>query len=171
METYVKIYGLMPNKLEMKHIKIALTKYGDTIVELMKADLVRNKKVATGNLVNEMKSYVEEEDDRAFLYVDMPSYGRYVDSGRKPNSKLPPVKSIRDWVKIKGIRSSNPRTSQEQLVYLIRRAIGIRGVPAVPFLDIWETHYDELEDIIANAALEDLEDEINDFVDEFNKNN
>jgi len=160
----------MADYLEMKRIKAALIKYGDTIVELMKDELVKNKKVATGNLVNEMKSYVEEEDDRAFLYIDMPSYGRYVDSGRKPNSKMPPIKSIRDWINIKGIRP-NKKMTQDQLAFVMAKSIGIKGVPAVPFLDIWELHYNELEDIIAEAAAEDLEENINDFVKEFNKNN
>jgi len=160
----------MADYLEMKRIKAALIKYGDTIVELMKDDLVRNKKVATGNLVNEMKSYVEEEDDRAFLYVDIPSYGRYVDSGRKPNSKMPPIKSIRDWIKVRGIRP-NKKMTQDQLAFVMARSIGIKGIPAVPFLDIWELHYNELEDIIAEAAAEDLEEVINNFVDEYNKNN
>jgi len=160
----------MADYLEMKRIKAALIKYGDTIVELMKDELVKNKKVATGNLVNEMKSYVEEEDDRAFLYIDMPSYGRYVDRGRKPNSKMPPIKSIRDWINIKGIRP-NKKMTQDQLAFVMAKSIGIKGVPAVPFLDIWELHYNELEDIIAEAAAEDLEENINDFVKEFNKNN
>lgn len=170
MEIYVKIYGQMADYLEMKRMKEALIKYGDTIVELMKDYLVSNRKVATGNLVNEIKSYVEEEDDRAFLYIDMPNYGRYVDSGRKPNSKMPPIKSIRDWINIKGIKP-NRKMTQNQLAYLIARSIGIRGIKAVPFLDIWETHYNELEEIIENAAAEDLEAAIDDFVKEFNKNN
>jgi len=161
----------MADYLEMKRITQALTKYGDTIVELMKDFLVRNKRVATGKLVNEMKSYVEEEDDKAFLYVDVANYGKYVDSGRKPNSKWPPVKSIRDWIKVKGIKPNKPKMTQEQLAFVMARSIGIRGVPAVPFLDIWDNHYEELEEIIEDAAAEDLEDAINDFVKEFNKNN
>jgi hypothetical protein len=139
----------------------------------MKDELVRKKKVATGNLANEIESYVEEEDDRAFLYLDVPSYGKFIDSGRKPGSKYPPVKSIRDWIKVKGIKPNKSRgvRTEEQLIFLIRRAIGIRGIDPVPFLDIWDIHTDELEELIEDAAAEDVEDVINAFVKDFNKNN
>ena len=152
----------------MTQIVKVLNHYGDDIVELMKQKLQQDRKVATGELINTMDSYVEEEDGKAFLYVDVASYGRYVDEGRKPNSKWPPVKAIRDWVKIKGIRPRNNQT-EEQTIFLIRRAIGIRGIPAAPFLDIWDLHINELEELIEDAAVEDFSSIIHNYIDKFNK--
>ena len=75
------------DRLQLNRVKKALQTYGDEIIELMKQRLQQGRKVATGNLINDMESYVEEEDNKAFLYLDIPSYARYVDEGRKPNSK------------------------------------------------------------------------------------
>lgn len=170
----------MADYLEMKRIKAVLVKYGETIVELMRDELRRQGKDATGNLIKKIDSYVEEEDDKAFLYLDVPTYGRkYVDGdgynwARRPNKTYPPKKEIRDWIRVKGIRPdgrSKGAKTEDQLVFLIRRAIGVRGIRATPFIHIFYDNYDKLEELIENAAAEDLEEKINEFVKEFNKNN
>lgn len=157
------------DRLQLNNVTKALKMYGDDIVELMKQRLQQGRKIASGNLINEMNSYVEEEDDKAFLYVDIPSYARYVDEGRKPNSKWPPKKPIDDWMTQKGIRARN--MTKDQLSFLIRRKIGIRGIAAFPFLDIWDMHVEELEELIEDAAIEDVEKVINEYIKDFNKKN
>jgi hypothetical protein len=155
------------DRLELDNLSKALIKYGDYITNIMKDELVSNKKVATGNLVNDMRTYVEEEDDKAFLYLDVPSYGKFVQSGRKPNSKFPPDKPIRGWVRDKGIAKADKKAN-DSFIYLLRRAIGIRGIEPLPFMDIWNLHTDELEEIIEDAAEEDVLEAVKDFVKDFN---
>ena len=144
-------------------------KYGEYVTEQMKNKLQEDGKVATGELINSLEPYVEEEDDKVFLYVDVKPYGRYVDEGRKPG-KWPPRKAIREWIKQKGIRPRNKQT-EEQTTFLIQRSIGIRGIKASPFLDIWDMYVNELEEIIAEAAAEDVVEVLDEFIKDFNKNN
>ena len=158
------------DRIELTNVKKALMKYGVYITELMKQKLQQDGKVATGNLINEIKPYTETEEDKEFLYVDIPRYGVYVDRGRKPNSKMPPVKKIREWVSIKGIRPIN-NMSLDQTAFLIARSIGIRGIKASPFIDIFFNNVDELNDLIEESAVEDMENVINEYIKEFNKNN
>jgi len=156
-------------RVHWKRVRSALLRYGDEIVELMKQKLQQDGKVATGNLINDIKAYTENDEDNEYLYVEIPSYGQYVDSGRRPNSKFPPRKSIRDWINVKGIRPSRG-TTKKQLEYLIQRAIGVRGIDPAPFIDIFYQHTDELNDLIEESSRADLEDTINEFVKEYNKN-
>lgn len=155
------------DRLQLNNIKNALLNYGDEIVELMKQRLQQGRKVASGDLINEMNSYVEEEDEKAFLYLDIPSYARYVDEGRKPNSKMPPEQPILEWMTQKSIIS---KKSEKQTAFAIRKMIGIRGIKSFPFLDIWDLHVEELEELIEDAAVEDLEEAIDEYIKDFNKN-
>jgi hypothetical protein len=53
-------------------------------------------------------------------------YFKYVDEGRKPNSKQPPIKPIQSWVTHKGIRFNN--MSSKQTAFIIARSIGKKGI-------------------------------------------
>lgn len=156
-------------RIKWRRMSLALARYGDEIVELMKNELQRHGKVATGELINTMKSYTEQEDDKQYLYVDFKDYGVYVDSGRRPGQKRPPLQAIREWIDVRGI---NPQgITKDQLSFLIQRKIGIRGIDPSPFIYLFTEHIDELNDMIADSSREDLEETINEYIKEFNRNN
>ncbi len=48
--------------------------------------------------------------------------------------KMPPYELIADWVKRKGIQPKDPKMTQEQLIFLIRRKIGDYGLKARPYM-------------------------------------
>jgi hypothetical protein len=151
------------DRIEFNSLKKVLMRYGMDIVNLMKTELSNNGKRNTGNLIDSLRPYTEEDDDKEYLYVEMPKYGEYVDSGRRPNSNFPPREPIRTWIRQKGIRPNEGMTEQ-QLVYLIQRKIGIRGVEAVPFINIFYDNVDNLNDMIEDSTKEDLENNINEFI-------
>ena len=159
----------MAERIHWSRITAALKRYGDDIVELMKQKLQQDRKNATGNLINSLNAYTEQEGDNKFLYVEMAEYGQYVDSGRRPGSRWPPRQPIRKWISDRGIRPKQGM-SMEQLTFLIQRKIGVRGIQAAPFIDIFYDHTDELNDLIEESAREDLEEAINEFVKDYNKN-
>ena len=82
------------------------------------------------------------------ITVTLPEYAKFVDSGRKPGSKPPPIKAILKWIKDKGINPEprpNPSKSDnkapeekvitdEQLAFAISKAIATNGVKAKPFI-------------------------------------
>jgi hypothetical protein len=162
----------MKDRIHWKRLGVALRKYGDVVVEKMKDELQRHGKVATGELINTMSSYTEMEDDKQYLYIDYKKYGDYVDSGRDPGGKGPPfdpVDPIREWIDVRGIRPQG--ISKDSLAFLIRRKIAIKGIDAAPFLYLFWDHIDDLNDVIADSAREDVENNINDYINNFNKNN
>jgi hypothetical protein len=159
----------MKDKIHWKRLGVALRKYGDVVVEKMKDELQRHGKVATGELINTMSSYTEMEDDKQYLYIDYKKYGDYVDSGRDPGKKPPPRKHIREWIDVRGIRPQG--ISKDSLAFLIQRKIAIKGIEAAPFLYLFWDYIDDLNDVIADSAREDVENNINDYIIDFNKNN
>ena len=58
----------------------------------------------------------------------------YVEEGRRPG-RMPPPRSLLDWIKVARIRPRDPHMSQEDLAYVIARSIGRRGIPPRPFLE------------------------------------
>jgi len=156
-------------RVKWKRIRRALVKYGDVIVERMKDEISNHNRIATGELINTMLSYTEREDDRDYLYIEMAEYGQYVDSGRRPNSKRPPREPIRQWIDDKGIRPTG--ITKDQLSFLIQRSIGIKGIDPAPFLYLFYDHIDDLNDIISLSAREDIEDNINNYIKDFNRDN
>lgn len=66
--------------------------------------------------------------DNLFMLI-FPDYVEYINSGRKPNSKMPPVDAIVTWARQKGIQTDNGT------IWKIRRGIAENGIKPRPILD------------------------------------
>ena len=129
--------------------------------------------VASGDLVNDLKIKLIDENDGVQFQVIAPPYAKYIDYGVKgkssskkaPNSpfkygdKMPPAAPIDKWIvrkNIKGSRDAKGRfVARKQLSFLIRKAIQHRGIKAVEFT---EPYYDNLEFLEKDLAKELGED-------------
>lgn len=151
----------------MTHLETSLLKFGEALVKEARDVLIAADKNATGELIKSLRSYTEEDEDKTYLYLEVAKYGVFVDSGRRPG-RMPPREPIRQWIRQRGIRPSG-NISEESLAFLIQRKIGVRGIPATPFLHLFYDVANELGDIIEESAVEDLEENINEFIKEFNK--
>ena len=67
--------------------------------------------------------------DNLFLLI-FPDYIDYVNSGRRPNAKMPPADAIINWCRQKGIPTDN------NTVWRIRQGIAKQGIKARPVLDM-----------------------------------
>lgn len=67
--------------------------------------------------------------DNIFLLI-FPDYIDYVNSGRRPNAKMPPADAIINWCRQKGIPTDN------NTVWRIRQGIAKQGIKARPVLDM-----------------------------------
>ena len=67
--------------------------------------------------------------DNLFLLI-FPDYIDYVNSGRRPNAKMPPADAIINWCRQKGIPTDN------NTVWKIRQGIAKQGIKARPVLDM-----------------------------------
>ncbi len=105
-------------------LKEAIERFGTEIIEIA-ANLIKNEpKVNTGRLRDSLSRKVLDTamGTRYTLQIFAEDYFIYVNDGRKPNSKPPPIEPIREWCKQKGI--------DEGLSYAIARSIGKKGIPA-----------------------------------------
>lgn len=139
-------------------IKVLKT-YGQEVVLEMQKILVD-----TVNLKKSLKVIIEEKENELILGIKMPEYGLYVDRGRKPGSKPPPISVIKDWVKTKGIgqfRDDKGRfiTNNSQ-AFLIARKIGRDGIKARPFFHVLLNDKSKVNIILTKALAKDLKNNL-----------
>ena len=87
---------------------------------------MKQKGLGQSNLLNKAKINIS---DNIFLLI-FPDYIDYVNSGRRPNAKMPPADAIINWCRQKGIPTDN------NTVWKIRQGIAKQGIKARPVLDM-----------------------------------
>ena len=111
-------------------------RWAQSVVTNAKSILLRNKKIATGNLYNSITYNVSLDGDISFSYAEE---GKWVEQGRRKGDKFPPPAPISRWIRQKGIKGVNkdgkPLTNG-QLTFLISRAIARDGIKPVPFMQL-----------------------------------
>ena len=114
---------LIPNKLIY-----AMQKLGDDVVTDLAKQLINGGKLATSKLLNSLKSevFTTSNFSNLVLRVWALDYFKYVDKGRRPGAKPPPVAAIIPWVEAKGIVIGKNTT--QQTAFIIARSIGIKGI-------------------------------------------
>lgn len=71
------------------------------------AEIIKSKgAVASGNLLNSLKHEVVFTNGQFDLIIEYADYGKFVNLGRMPSSKMPPMQSIKQWMSLKGIPQS-----------------------------------------------------------------
>lgn len=96
------------------------------------------------------------------VIINIPSYAIFIEQGRRPLSKMPPLNVILAWVKRKRIKGRDKKSGRfikdNVLVFLIARAIARRGIRPRPFLK-------RATNQIANEAAETFALDFSDLID------
>lgn len=108
------------NEIEAK-INKAFEKYGDAAIRNMVARLKAIGK-EDSNIIKKLSYDFKIDLDGFEVSFFLPDYWIYIQYGRKVNSKMPPEKSILDWMKRKGI--------DKKYAFPIRKNIAKYGIPA-----------------------------------------
>jgi hypothetical protein len=109
-------------------------KWAQLVVTNAKSILIRNRKDATGNLINSVRYTVNSKGKIVFLFAEE---GKYVQSGRRKGARFPPPAAISKWIREKGIqgRGKDGRfITNKSLTYLISRGIAKKGIKPLPFM-------------------------------------
>ncbi len=77
-----------------------LKELGEAIVKGLRVKLSSNGIDSSSTLSNQLDYTVKHD---TFLYIDMPEYGVYVDSGTKPH--MPPVDKLERWATSRGLNA------------------------------------------------------------------
>lgn len=99
----------------------AVNKRGGTLIVRIKQDLKSSGKSADGTLINDTKGETRVVGSAVVFEGKAPEHYIFVDKGRKPNSKPPPVKPIDAWIKKKGLDLN---------AFAVAKSIGKKGIKA-----------------------------------------
>jgi hypothetical protein len=131
--------------MELQNLKYELDRLGKDSVDFLKNILLRNGKVASGDLINSISYEVIQESNGFILRILANDTFTYVDEGRRPG-KMPPVKPIVSWIKQKKIKFGN--LSDNSMGFIIARSIGEKGIKPMrlkkQLLDDFLTNKDKL---------------------------
>jgi len=137
------------NKLE-KALKI----FGEEYIAEIGNILQSNDKVATGKLLKSLDAKVFKTgfNTSYTLKVLANDYLKYVDEGRRPGSKAPPIAPIKEWAKTKGL--------DEGLAFPIAKSIGEKGIAPTHVIQ------KALDNVLRSIHYRRLEDGVSDWVDD-----
>lgn len=142
-------------------ITTILNKYGEEIVNEYRRLLYINNNNASGNLGNTIRYITLDNGDTYELEMVLAEQWKYLEYGRKPNSKMPPIQDIKDWIKIKPVIPKGTRKlpNTEQLAYLISKSIAKKGLPARHYLEktVNSLNFTILEEAIDKDTKRNLE--------------
>ena len=115
-----------------------LERYGNEIINTYRRKLYEGGSIATGTLGNTISATVNAEDGIYTVTLDLESYWRYVEYGRKPGT-FPNIDAIRKWIQVKPIipttQSDGKIPTIEQLTFLISRKIARYGIEPKYYLN------------------------------------
>lgn len=142
------------------HLEQTLEQYRNLI------DTELQGKLEGTDIGNQSTVILESGDSIYEISFKTLDYFKYIENGRKPGSKMPPVSAISQWITKKQILPrmvSKSSPTLPQLSFVIARSIGEKGIPGKNYLeDVKKTLLgDQINQAIQNALTQDLDDELN----------
>lgn len=146
----------MDKLIDLPHVQAVMEEMAIAIRNEYQDNLIRNDRIASGDLLNNIEYEITRDDFTVTIYVKMRDYWYYVENGRKAG-KWPPIQNILDWIKIKPVlprpNAEGKLPTPQQLAFLIARKIGEEGTEGTQDLrkatdTIWDTFEDRLYEAI-----------------------
>ena len=150
-------------------IKSYLEKRGDQLVNHLKQELIKKKKVATGKTLKSVtKEIVEKGDGRISLKILADEDIAFILGGRKKGLQLPPPQHLEKWAKVRGLKIRDAKS----LGFSIARGIKKKGIRGVN-LRSWSKRkdqeiYEDVQDLLQRLITDELTEAA---VEGLNKNN
>ncbi|MFP4615569.1 MAG: HK97 gp10 family phage protein [Thiohalorhabdus sp.] len=111
---------------------------------------------ATSTLTNSIRAI--KPLPLAGMVVPGVAYARYVEEGIGPGS-WPPQQDLVEWIRTRGVTPDDPSMDDEDLAYVIARAIHQRGIPPQPYMaPTYEAKRDRVEQILRRSAYDGLKE-------------
>lgn len=151
----------MDKLIDLPHVQAVMEEMAIAIRNEYQDNLIRNDRIASGDLLNNIEYEVTRGDFTYTIYVKMKDYWYYVENGRKAG-KWPPIQNILDWIKIKPVlprpNAEGKLPTPQQLAFLIARKIGEEGTQGTHDLrKATDTIWDTFEDRLYEAIDEDVD--------------
>lgn len=146
----------MDKLIDLPHVQAVMEEMAIAIRNEYQDNLIRNDRIASGELLNNIEYEITRGDYTYSIYIKMKDYWYYVENGRKAG-KRPPIDSILKWVQIKSIlprpNSKGKLPTPLQLAFAIATKIGKEGTKGTHDLrkatdSIWDTFEEKLYEAI-----------------------
>lgn len=117
---------------------------------------------ATSQLVNSIG--IERPGQFSRVIAPASEHGAYQELGTGiygpggiPSGKMPPMQSLRDWIRTAGIEPRDPSMDTDDLAFVIGRSIAEKGTHAQPFMKpAFEEGQDRAFEVIRRSAEDGL---------------
>ena len=151
----------MDKLIDLPHVQAVMEEMAIAIRNEYQDNLIRNDRIASGDLLNNIEYEITRDDFTVTIYVKMRDYWYYVENGRKAG-KWPPIDNILNWIKIKPVlprpNAEGKLPTPQQLAFLIARKIGEEGTEGTQDLrKATDTIWDTFEDRLYEAIDEDVD--------------
>ena len=113
--------------------------YAERFIELYRGRL-EDRGYQDGKLYKTLNYSISNEGIDWVVTIHLEDYWKYIEDGRRPGAKMPPVEAIKKWIEYKKIlprpiQLKSGKTvipSTQQLAFVIARSIGKNGIEARP---------------------------------------
>lgn len=151
----------MDKLIDLPHVQAVMEEMAIAIRNEYQDNLIRNDRIASGDLLNNIEYEVTRGDFTYTIYVKMRDYWYYVENGRKAG-KWPPIDNILRWITVKPVlprpNAEGKLPTPQQLAFLIARKIGEEGTEGTQDLrKATDTIWDTFEDRLYEAIDEDVD--------------
>lgn len=151
--------------LEFNNLRSVVDDYGREYVEKLKEALVRDNRVASGNLVNSLSYEVEFDGEKITLWLNHIDYLRFPNTKRNPTVNAGDGRvrlKLLEWARLKGLTPKGNQTL-EQLSYALANKIHSQGYEGrdkstnIPYTQLVEQLlYPKYHQLIENALMDDF---------------
>ena len=151
----------MDKLIDLPHVQAVMEEMAIAIRNEYQDNLIRNDRIASGDLLNNIEYEITRGDFTYTIYVKMRDYWYYVENGRKAG-KMPPIDNILNWIRVKPVlprpNAEGKLPTPQQLAFLIARKIGKEGTEGTQDLrKATDTIWDTFEDRLYEAIDEDVD--------------
>lgn len=142
------------------NLQRVLGEIGNEIRNEYQDKLIRDNKIASGELLNSVEYKVEYDDRSIWLELHLADYYKWVEEGRAPG-RYPPPDKILEWIRIKPVipdSRTGKLPTEQQLTFLISRKIAEQGIqPGYQLRDTMRDKNEDIERRIDEAIAKDVE--------------
>ena len=151
----------MDKLIDLPHVQAVMEEMAIAIRNEYQDNLIRNDRIASGDLLNNIEYEITRGDFTYTIYVKMKDYWYFVENGRKAG-KMPPIDNILNWIRVKPVlprpNAEGKLPTPQQLAFLIARKIGEEGTQGTQDLrKATDTIWDTFEDRLYEAIDEDVD--------------
>ena len=153
--------------MKFSRTEALLNSFAQTIVNRYKDKI---SEYASGKLYKTIDYTITSQNDAYLVTINLEEYWIFLEKGRRPGAKIPPVSAIEQWIKVRKIlprpvtlhNKKSIIPTVKQLAFIIARSIAKNGIAPRPFMresieDTMKDFQSKLSAAVREDVLENLD--------------